>query len=253
MKRINVFLIQMAFSIPALIFTNSLSAQEKTCKGKLDISADLMSRYIWRGLNLGGSSPSIQPCMEYTNGNFTAGAWGGYSFSSAITTQEADIYLSYSVAEKLSFTVTDYFLPKEDTINHYFNFDKNKTKHLLELSANFSGTEKLPLSLLVATNIYGADAKKRNGDIQFSTYIELGYSLKINKTGCKTFIGFSLNNPDKAKGETGFYGPSAGVINLGLTATKEIKITDSFSLPVNASIITNPQAENIYIVFGISL
>lgn len=253
MKRINVTLIPFTFTLIAFILINTVSAQEDSCRGKVDISVDLMSRYIWRGLNLGGSSPSIQPNIEYNNGNFTVGAWGAYSMSQAITSQEADLYISYTIADKVNFTLTDYFFPKEDTIIHYFNYAKYKTHHLFELSAKFLGTEKLPISLMIATNVHGEDAQKSNGGNQFSTYIELGYNFKINETGCSAFVGFTPNNPDETKGETGFYGPGAGVINLGITATKEIKISDSFSLPVNASLITNPQAENIFIVFGISL
>ena len=33
---------------------------------------------------------------------------------------------------------------------------------------------------------------------------------------------------------------------------KKIKITNDYSLPVQASVITNPEAENIFMVFGIS-
>jgi uncharacterized protein (TIGR02001 family) len=253
MKLKSTTVILLSYSLLFAILINPASAQQDTCKSKLDVSADLMSRYIWRGINLGGSSPSIQPGMEFTHGNLAIGAWGAYSFSDAITRQEADLYISYTIADMFSFGVTDYFLPNEDTLNNYFNYSKDKTNHVFEVSAKFSGTEKLPVSLMVATNVYGADAKKSNGKNQFSTYIELGYSFKVKETGCSAFIGFTPDNPDKSKGETGFYGPGAGVINLGLTATKEIRITDSFSLPVNASLITNPQAENIFLVFGISL
>jgi hypothetical protein len=253
MRRINIILIPASILIICFSFIKPVSAQIDSCKGKLDISADLMSRYVWRGLNLGGTSPSFQPCMEYSYKNLTLGAWGAYSLSNAITSQEADLYLSYTIAGKITVMATDYFFPKEDTLNHYFNYEKDKTNHVFELSAKFSGTEKLPLTLMVATNVYGADARKTNGDNQYSTYIELGYNFKVNSTNCNAFIGFTPNNPDGSKGETGFYGPNAGVINLGLTASKEIKITDSFSLPVNASLITNPQAQNIFLVFGISL
>jgi len=233
---------------------SQLSAQEKTNKDKLDFSADIMSRYIWRGLNLGGSSPSIQPNLEFSYGNFALGAWGAYSFSNTLTRQESDLYLSYTAGDLFNFTVTDYFFPYEDTIpNEYFNFNRDETGHLIELSAKFLGTEKLPLSLMVATNIYGADAKKSNGKNQYSTYFELGYSFKVDKTSCNAFLGFTPNKPDAGKGETGFYGNGPGFINLGITANKDIRITDSFTLPVSTSLITNPQAENIFLVFGITL
>ena len=42
------------------------------------------------------------------------------------------------------------------------------------------------------------------------------------------------------------------VINVGISTSKEIKITDSFSLPVFGSIIVNPQAELAYVVAGFS-
>ena len=253
MKIINSLRVTLACSLISISLINTVSAQQDSCKGRLDISADLMSRYIWRGLNLGGSSPSIQPGIEYTNGNFALGAWGAYSFSNAVTSQEMDLYLGYTIADRFNVTITDYFLPKEDTLNNYFNYSKGRTNHIFEVSAKFLGTEKLPLSLMIATNVYGSDTKKSNGDNQFSTYIELGYNFNLKETGCNAFIGFTPNNPDESKGEVGFYGPGPGVINLGITATKEIRITDSFSLPVNASLLTNPQAENIFLVFGISL
>jgi len=241
-----VFLLQMPGSL--------LRAQEKECKVTLDLSADIMSRYIWRGLNLGGSSPSIQPALELGAGNFTLGAWGAYSMNPAIAHQEVDLYASYTFADLVTLTATDYFLPNEDTLpNRYFNFKKDETTHLLELSAKIGGTEKVPFSLMVATNLYGADAKKENGNNQFSTYFELGYDFQVSETSCSAFLGFTTTKFDPDKGETGYYGTGPGVINLGITANRDIRITDSFSLPVNASLITNPQAENIFLVFGISL
>jgi len=254
MKKSITFLFLLTLTLWLSGSFSTLSAQEKINKSNLDLSADIMSRYIWRGLNLGGSSPSIQPNLEYSCGNLALGAWGAYSFNHAITSQEVDLYVSYTIADLFNITATDYFLPGEDTLpNHYFNFRKNETGHLFEISAKYLGTEKVPLSLMVATNVYGADAKKSNGDNQFSTYIELGYSFNVKETGCSAFLGFTPTKPDTAKGETGYYGNGPGVINIGITATRDIKITDTFTLPISTSLITNPQAENIFLVFGISL
>jgi len=41
--------------------------------------------------------------------------------------------------------------------------------------------------------------------------------------------------------------------NLGLSATKEIKITDHFSLPLTGSLILNPADERLFVVAAISL
>lgn len=231
----------------------NLNAQEEKPSLKLDLSADLMSRYIWRGLNLGGSTPSIQPTLELSYGNLAVGAWGAYSVSHSITRQESDLYATYTIADLFTLGVTDYFLPGEDSANnHYFNYKKDETGHLFEVSAKYNGTESLPLSLMVATNLYGADARKADGKMQYSTYIELGYGFSVKETECSAFLGFTPTKPDTDKGETGYYADKPGIINLGISASKEVPVTDKFSLPLSASLITNPTAGNIFLVFGIS-
>ncbi|MBK9356630.1 MAG: hypothetical protein IPN08_04425 [Bacteroidales bacterium] len=215
---------------------------------------DLMSHYIWRGKNLGGSSPSIQPTLEYNLGGITLGTWGAFSMSDGLKVQETDLYLSYNIKDLFSVTITDYFLPVDTIVNNnYFEYNEDKTSHLLELSASFDGTEKIPFTLLAAVNFWGADALKSDGKKQFSTYFELGYNGTCKEVDYNIFLGFTPNSPDQEKGESGFYGPYAGVVNCGITASKEIQITDKFSLPVTTSFIVNPQAENVFLVVGISL
>ncbi|HPE57772.1 MAG TPA: hypothetical protein PK904_15300 [Bacteroidales bacterium] len=214
--------------------------------------ADLVSRYIWRGTDF-GNSPAIQPGLELGYGGFAFGAWGSYS-TNDMNFQEADLYASYTFNEVLTLMVTDYFFPDGNIgKNKYFDYDPDSTGHVFEGAVLFNGTDKIPLSLMVATNFAGADARTYDNKLQYSTYIELGYSTSIQETSLDFFVGATPNNPDGDKGEAGFYGNSAGIVNIGVKAEKEVKITDSFSLPVNVSVITNPQAQNIFFVFGISL
>jgi hypothetical protein len=42
------------------------------------------------------------------------------------------------------------------------------------------------------------------------------------------------------------------VVNLGLTASKEMELTDKFSIPVSVSYILNPETERTFLVFGVS-
>jgi len=263
-----------------VLSTNFLFAQEEAeqTSSPWSIGADFVSRYIWRGVNLGGSSPSIQPGIEYAFGSqnhaFAIGAWGAYSVSGAQTGQEADLYLSYTLNELFTLTITDYFLPDETiTRNKYFNFnmdwdkinsgEKDQTGHLIETALSFNGTEKIPFRLMFAMNVWGADARKYKevsgvmvpeDKIVMTKYLELGYSKEVRGVSVDVFAGMVFDNPEIAKGEpTGFYGQQAsGIINLGFTLSKEIKITDNYSLPVFGSLITNPEAENIFMVFGIS-
>ena len=44
-----------------------------------------------------------------------------------------------------------------------------------------------------------------------------------------------------------------GVVNVALTASKDIRITDSFSIPVFAQVAANPYSKNAFFVFGITL
>ena len=273
-----VKLFSMLFAL--LLTVNGVFAQEEAQieDSPWSVGADLVSRYIWRGINLGGSTPSVQPNIEYGFGSedhsFTIGAWGAYSFSGTQTGQEADLYLSYTVKEMFSLTVTDYFFPDETLgRNKYFNYnmdwdkinsgDQVQTGHVVEAAISFNGTEKLPISVMFAMNVWGADSQKYKEEaglmvpedkIVMSKYIELGYSTEVKGVVVDVFAGATLDNPEIEKGEpTGFYGQrAAGIIKLGLSLSKEIKITDSFSLPVFGSLISNPEAENIFMVLGVS-
>lgn len=223
-------------------------------KASVNAGADLMSRYVWRGLQPGGSSPSIQPSLEFTVGNFTAGTWGAFSMSNNITVQETDLYLSYAIKEMFSVTLTDYFLPDESLVrNNYFEFNEDNTGHLLEASASFLGTDSIPFTFMAAVNFWGADARHINNKKQYSTYFELGYHGTCRDIEYNIFIGGTPTNPDSEAGETGYYGTEAGITNIGITAIKNIAITDKFTLPVSTSFIINPQSENVYLVFGITL
>jgi len=248
----NAYILFINLSI--LLTSSAVFAQTDSAntESPISISADLMSRYIWRGSDF-GAAPSIQPGIEYSKGGFAIGAWGAYAINYQ-GYQESDLYIGYTFYKDI-FTVmlTDYYFQSDLTKVNYFDYKKETTGHVFEATLKFNGTDKLPLSLMVATNVYGADAKKINedgtqGDNQFSTYAELAYSFKY----FDLFAGANLIAPDRDKGETGYYGNYAGFVNIGITATKQIKITKEYSLPLTLSVITNPQAEKIYFVAGFS-
>jgi len=76
MRKVQAFIIAVLFIILA---GNTLVAQTKDTS-KFNVTADFMSRYIWRGLDY-GKSPSIEPTLSFTKGGFEIGAWGSYSTS----------------------------------------------------------------------------------------------------------------------------------------------------------------------------
>ncbi len=246
----------MALMAMALSGSMVVHAQEES--SNFSIGADLVSRYIWRGLDLGGSSPHVQPYVEYAFGEsgLTLGAWGSQSIGGIATGAEADLYLTYGIADMFTIGVTDYFFPSDRAFSRdtYFNYKKETTGHTFEAMASFDGTESFPLTVLFAINVYGADGTDENGDPYFAKYLELGYSHSVGATDISVFMGAALDDPDETNDNvSGWYGNAAGIINLGTTISKTLKITDNFSLPISTSLIFNPEAENIYIVFGISL
>jgi hypothetical protein len=234
----------------------------------INIGADLVSRYVWRGTDY-GNSPGIQPSFSLDIKGFEVGAWGSYGFvpySKKIndTTTismgnyaEFDLFLSYTF-KWFTLCVTDYFFPNPltpNSDNKYFNWKNATTGHTIEAALSFNGTDKVPLSLYVGTLVYGADKDQDSTGVyglgsnnNYSTYIEASYTFNIKKIGVDImpFIGGIPFG-------SSWYGPYGGVINLGFTTSKEIKITPKYSLPIYVSIITNPQSESAFFVFGLTL
>ena len=71
-------------------------------------------------------------------------------------------------------------------------------------------------------------------------YFELGYNLGP----ASVFIG----------GGDGWHTTDGefGLTNIGISTGKEIVITDTFSIPVSAALIINPEADQAYAVVGFS-
>ncbi|MCK9423110.1 MAG: hypothetical protein M0Q38_10970 [Bacteroidales bacterium] len=250
-----------------LITLNSFSQNSKKWQVDFQIGADLMSRYIWRGLDLGGAGPSIQPTLKLNVGNsdhmFSVGAWGAYTFGPT-SNQEVDLIASYTFKSLLTLMVTDYFFPGLYTghRDQYFYYRQDSTGHVFEGMIMFNGTANIPFTLMVATNFYGNDAGKmkqvndttlRDDGIQYSTYIELGFKKRIKGFDFNAFVGGTVNNPDTDRDETGYYGNcKAGFTNIGIKVAKGIPVTEKYSIPIQVSLIANPMQNKFYMVFGMS-
>jgi hypothetical protein len=229
--------------ILGMLFTGiqGVKAQDEK-KSNFDVGTDIVSRYVWRGTDF-GNSPSIQPFLSYSIAGLEIGAWGSFATSGA-NMQEVDLYASYTfLKEMFSVGVIDYFFPDAMvSMNNYFDYKDKSTGHILEGSVGFNGVEKVPLYFNASYNFYGAD--KNN-----SWYFELGYNGSCKVIDYSIFCGATT-------GEGIYLTPEAdgfSVVNVGLGVSKDIKITEHWSLPVFGQLITNPQAQNIFLVFGFSL
>jgi len=243
-------------TVLCVLFTSALYVRAQESKVKLNVAADIVSRYVWRGLDY-GASPNIQPTLSLTAGNFEVGSWG--AISTLATYSEIDLYAKYSFSN-FSIGVTDYFFPADGIPAteglKYFNWTNSSTGHLIETFGQYKGGKKLPVSLLASVMVYGNDKDYDNFDVNavtqdttyknnYSAYFELGYSFNVKGQALDAFVGFT---PD-----AGLYGNKAGVVNAGISTGKNVVITDKFELPVKVSLITNPVTQNIYFVLGITL
>jgi uncharacterized protein (TIGR02001 family) len=220
--------------IASILLLGSYSTSAQETASSWSTGLDLYTSYVWRGTKF-GTGPSFQPGIKYSYKGLTIGAWGAYSFSnSKFNTKdsvvvdaymEADLYASYalSLGEKssLTFSVTDYFFPGEGS--KYLNGDSHYFEPSLSLAVG-------RLSLLGA---YMTNAE--------DTYLEAGF----NAGPVSLFVGAG----------DGQYtiDQKFNVCNVGLKSSKEIKLSETFSIPVSGSVIFNPSAEQFHIVVGISL
>lgn len=211
-----------------LISPCAVHAQEK--ESPISIGADIVSRYVWRGIDY-GASPSIQPYIEAGIGDFAIGAWGAYT-TNLPGVQEMDLYFNYTILELVTVGAIDYFFPDEVFGYDYYEFRQDSSAHVIEAIATFTGLENLPLSATLGLNVYN--------DSNHSIYFELGYSFSI----LDVFLGAG----------NGIYTTDTdfGLVNVGISASKEIAITDKYGLPISASLITNPNAKQVHLVFGVS-
>jgi hypothetical protein len=244
-KRSLLTIVFSAF-ITQLIFCRS-NQNDSAASNKVlfDFHADLVSRYIWRGLPL-DLSPNIQPYATISFGNLSLCSWSSYSVSSSYA--EIDWYLYYE-AGPVAISLSDYFNEDERdlSLNDYLrwgNSDSFYTGHSVEASIILNGPENLPLSLTAATFIYGNDRDTITNKNQYSTYLELAYTQSWKDFNIKYFVGGTIRK--------GFYADKAAIINIGLSASKEIEITNKFSLPVFTSLILNPNANDIFVTFGMT-
>lgn len=235
------------FFITFILIITSVSITYQSKAAEFDFGADIMNRYVWRGRDY-GNSPNIQPYIEYKVGGFTAGTWGAFSIDTDVY-QELDLYVNYNIADIITLGITDYFFPLYQSSNsafktNYFNYNSNNTDHIIEGNLIFHGLEKFPISLAAHIAFYGDD-KNPEGAQLYSTYFEAGYSGTLNDTDFIVYVGLT---PEK-----GLYGEKFGFVNIGLNLMREIRITDSFSLPVVSGLIFNTLDENAFLIFGISL
>ncbi len=230
-KHVKLGVLAMVFSSMMLPF--KANAQDKV---EASVGIDLVSGYIWRGQDLGGVS--LQPSASIAYKGFSLEAWGSVGIESK-DDKELDLTLGYSTGG-FSVSITDYWF---NSGPGYFHYGARNTAHLWEGQI---GYDFGPLAVNWYTNFAGADGWNKKGDRAYSSYISLAAPFKLGGLDWTAEVGAT-------PWATDFYDASGfAVCDVSLGVSKEIKITDSFSLPLFAKATWNPRTEGAYFVAGIS-
>lgn len=273
-----------AFITPAA-FSQEADSLSVGKEKKLSLNLDIVSRYLWRGQCWGGDYIAVQPTIEYAfTPKFTLGFWATTNFKNDYFYpdgetlykgyQEIDFYVKYQLNDFLQFQLWDYYWPSVEKIdgvdNGYFNYGKDGVKTVdATLYLDFSEGYKYPfnatISTLVAGNDFRYDSNGENPKQNFTTYLELGYTLTpFEKSKIKWLqdiefdpaVGAVLNN------KAAYYNfadyDKVSFCNLGLKASKEIDLGKGISMPLWLNYVHNAATKNTeafgknFLVAGIS-
>lgn len=222
----------MAITLPAVSM-----AQDKV---ETSIGADIVSKYIWRGQDLGGVS--IQPEASIAYKGLSLTAWGSIGIDSE-DAKELDLILAYETGN-FSISLTDFWALPDGEEFDYFEYGAHSTLHVLEAQI---GYDFGIFSLNWSTNIAGADGVNEEGNRAYSSYVSVTAPFCLLGIDWEAEMGATPWSTDYYANADGFT-----VCDLSLGASKDIKITESYSLPIFAKATYNPASEKAYFSFGIS-
>lgn len=223
----------------SLIGANAAKAQDTV---ETTIAADVVNQYIWRGLDLGNTA--FQPTLGIGYKGLSLTAWGSTGLTNSEDTKEFDLTLAYTIGG-FNIGVTDYwFNVGLDPENRYFMYEAHRTNHVFEANV---GYDFGPVAFQWYTNFAGNDGVNRNGKRAYSSYFEFSAPFKLASVDWTATAG-------AVPYATDFYGTNGfAVTNLALRATKDIKITDTFSVPIFGEVSGNPCSQKAYFVLGFTL
>lgn len=236
-----------------IVFVSTLNAQEKK-EVNFNVSGDFVSSYVWRGIYQGAQA-CVQPTLGMSLGGISLIAWGSTSLADVETGhKELDFTLAYSWG---NFTVqlADLWWMGQGN-EKYFSWQARETGHHLEAGVIYAFGEKFPLSIGWYTVVFGDDRKvptpeHRYGQQNYSSYAELNYPFAVKGVNLNATLG-CVPYASRTSG-MGYNVGSFAVTNIALKATKAIRISEQFSLPVYAQVIFNPAHEKAHLVLGFTL
>lgn len=235
MKTIKGKKIMLLFAVMGLASASAVKAQDKV---EASVGADLVSGYIWRGQDLGGVS--VQPGASISYKGLSLSAWGSVGFEGT-DTKEFDLTLSYQYGG-FSIGVTDYWFTNSSAPARYSDY---KEAHTFEVGLGYDFGS---LAVNWYTNFAGSVGENKDGKDAYASYVSVSAPFSLGGIDWTAEIGATPWANDFYND----YSDGFKVSAISLQASKEIKITDSFLLPLWAQAIWNPTTKGAYFVAGIS-
>lgn len=225
-----------ALALLITLVSGNIQAQDNN-NNQLDVSigADIVSKYIWRGQDCGGAS--VQPSIGLSKYGFSLTAWGSVGFQSK-DTPEIDLTLGYETGG-FSIALTDYWFDYDDG-TRYFEYGVHSTSHIFEASVGYD----FGFLALNWNTYFGGDDYKENGKRAYSSYAEAIVPFSLGGFDFAAELGMTPWEGDYAQG--------LNVVNISLGAMRDIKITESFNIPLFAKLTFNPNQDKAYFSFGLS-
>ena len=234
MKKIVLLALGMAMSMTTF-------AQDEI---ETTISGDIVSSYIWRGQDLG--SAAIQPTLGIAYKGLSLSAWGSYAITNPADTKEFDLTLAYTIGG-FNIGITDYWTNDGgDPEARYLKYEAHSTNHIFEANIGYDFGFA---SLQWFTNFAGNDGTNKDGKRAYSSYFEISAPFKLASVDWTATAGAIPYATTSYNGWTSGF----AVTNLALKATKDIKITDTFSVPIFGQVVANPCTQKAYLVLGLTL
>ncbi|MDC8106419.1 hypothetical protein ACNFU2_16125 [Chryseobacterium sp. PTM-20240506] len=250
---------KLLFICLIILGTGSLFAQDDTevkDDGRLDFTANIQNNHLWRGLII-TDKPVVMGNLSYAldkEKKWKVGIWG----ASALTDdkdgthyKEINYYVQYSDG-RLYIGLWDLFNSRNinTTVasDDIFNYSNRRTAHIIDLRTNYTFGPSFPLNIEADIMLYGgANAGevvlKPDGSYKknkYSTYVQVSYPVIAHqKVNLDAFVGggFAIND------STFLYGNgknSFDIVNVGIKASKALKITEHYTLPVSMMAMWNP-------------
>lgn len=218
---------------------------------QIHLSVDLQNNHLWRGMEVADGCVALTD-LNYTfaGGHATVGLWGGCN--TRATYKEFNHYVSLRAAGfELSAWDTYNFSPGADYNNHqYFNYSAHETGRFLNCTLNYRFQQsQFPLLLSWSTIMFGRDRTSDNAHQKYSTFVYAEYPV-YKKGGWQMDAGlggaFAIN---EAGEKANFYGTGSGIVHAQLKVSRNLKI-GSYTIPVHAMGMWNPQSEQAFFQIG---